>query len=291
MTRPPFSWFGSKARHLKFLAPLLPTDAHCYVEPFGGGAAVMLSRDPSPIETYNDMNGDLVNFFMVLRNDLDNFIRLLDLTPYSREEFETSKYARKIEDPTERARLFFLRASTAYAGRTSEQHCYFTTSHKELRRGIPDRISRYLSAVENLSDVANRMKTVQIEKMDGIDLIRKYDGPGTLFYCDPPYLTTVRKSSKDYDVEVGDLYHRTLSTILNGIEGRAAISGYDSPLYDTIYSGWLKHVGPVNRTCENHAERREVLWTNYDPSDGRRIKIRPTVNQTDLKEHIYDATA
>jgi len=284
--RPPFSWFGSKSRHLKFLNPLLPVDCKSYAEPFGGSASVLLSRPPVPIETYNDLNGELVNFFRVLRDDFDGFRRLADLTPYSRTEFGESMDIPVNASSLERARLFFLRASTAYAGRSGTSHCYFTTSGWVIRRGMSDRIARYLSAVENLPDIVERFKRVQIENMDALDLIRKYDTPDTLFYCDPPYLTSVRTSSGDYDIETGDVYHRNLADVLNRIEGRAAVSGYDSPLYGTLYSGWMKHVAPINRVCENHAERQEVVWTNYDPSTGERICPVPTVKQTCMHEYV-----
>jgi len=281
---PPFSWFGSKSRHLKFLTPLLPADIKSYVEPFGGSASVLLSRHPVPIETYNDLNGELVNFFKVLRNNFDEFERAVNLTPYSRQEFMESISIPADSSSVERARLFFLRASTAYAGRSSKNHCYFCTSRSELRRGIPDRISRYLSAIENLPEVSARITTVQIEHMDALELIRKYDTPETLFYCDPPYLIDVRKSSKDYDVEIDNEYHRKLANVLNDIQGFAAVSGYSSKLYDVLYSGWDRHVAPVNRVCENHAERQEILWTNYDPITRERLKIVPTIKQSNLIE-------
>jgi len=283
--RPPFSWFGSKSRHLRFLAPLLPTDCKSYLEPFGGSASVLLSRAPVPIETYNDLNGELVNFFKVLRDDFQEFERSVNLTPFSRREFTESLDIPERADRIERARLFFLRASCAYAGRSGTAHCYFTTSNSVLRRGIPDRVSRYLAAIENLPEVATRLITVQIENIDAIECIRKYDTPDTLIYCDPPYLFDVRKSVKDYDVEIDKIYHRNLAAILNNAQARVAVSGYASPLYDQLYSGWICHVAPVNRVCENHAERQEVLWTNYDPMSGARITPIPTIQQSNLNDY------
>ena len=230
------------------------------------------------------MNGELVNFFRVLRDpeQFTKFERQVDLTPFARSEFEDSLNIPAGADPIEKARLFFFRASVAYSGRSGLAHCYFTTTRTELRRGIPDRVSRYLSAIDNLPNVALRFKTVQIENMDALELIKKYDAPDTLFYCDPPYLQAVRQSANDYDVEVNDIYHRNLAAVLNNIKGRVAISGYDSQLYNVLYSGWMKHEAPINRGCENHAPRREYVWTNYDPSDGLRFKIIPKIKQTSI---------
>lgn len=284
--RTPFSWFGSKSRHRGFILPLLPEDCDHYVEPFGGAAAILLARRPAPLETYNDMYGEVVNFFKVLRDEnlFREFVRAADLTPYSRSEFELSKDIPSDASEVERARLFFFRASVAYSGRSGTKHAYFTTTRKDLRRGIPDRVSRYLSAVDNLQDVAWRFKTVQVENRDGIDCIRAYDTPETLFYCDPPYPKQVRNSCNDYECEPLPVYHRTLAAVLNNIDGRAAISSYDSPLYNYLYDGWQKHVAHVNRNAENHAPRQEVVWTNYDVATGERLEIRPKVKQISLNE-------
>ena len=85
-----FGWYGGKLSHLDWLLPLLPTDAHHYVEPFGGSMAVLLNKKPSPMETYNDLDGDLVNFFRVLRNREEELQRKLSLTFYSRQEYENA---------------------------------------------------------------------------------------------------------------------------------------------------------------------------------------------------------
>ncbi|MEW5958229.1 MAG: DNA adenine methylase, partial [Chloroflexota bacterium] len=82
-----FGWYGGKFSHLDWLLPLLPQSVH-YCEPFGGSAAVLLNREPAPIETYNDTDGEVVNFFRTLRDQKDALIEAIGLTPFSREEFE-----------------------------------------------------------------------------------------------------------------------------------------------------------------------------------------------------------
>ena len=153
-----FGWYGGKYSHLDWLLPLLPETKH-YCEPFGGSAAVLVNRKPSPIETYNDIDGDIANFFRVLRNDKEKLLEAIGLTPFSREEFELA-----IQEPTEpmsdleRARRFFVRArqvrtglaQTASSGRWA--HCLLTS-----RSGMAGAVSRWLGSVEGLSEIAQRL--------------------------------------------------------------------------------------------------------------------------------------
>ncbi len=186
-----FGWYGGKFSHLGWLLPLLPKTQH-YCEPFGGSAAVLINREPSPVETYNDLDGEVVNFFRVLRNQKEELIEAIGLTPFSREEFELalSKPAEPISD-LERARRFFIcarqvrtgLAQTASSGRWA--HCILTS-----RAGMAGAVSRWLGSVEDLSLIAQRLLRVQIEHAPAIEIIKRYDTPETLFYCDPP----IRKS-------------------------------------------------------------------------------------------------
>jgi hypothetical protein len=111
-----FGWYGGKYSHLEWLLPLLP-ECHHYCEPFGGSAAVLLNRSPSPVETFNDIDGEIVNFFRVLRNNKNRLLRAITLTPFSREEFfiACSMNGGKISN-LERARRFFIRARQVRTG-------------------------------------------------------------------------------------------------------------------------------------------------------------------------------
>src|SRR5215207_1505277 len=111
-----FGWYGGKFSHLDWLLPLLPSATH-YCEPFGGSAAVLINREPSPVETYNDLDSDLVTFFRVLRDQSDALIQAIGLTPFSREEFELAiqKPDTELSD-LERARRFFVRARQVRTG-------------------------------------------------------------------------------------------------------------------------------------------------------------------------------
>ncbi len=260
-----FGWYGGKYSHLAWLLPLLPQTKH-YCEPFGGSAAVVLNREPSPIETYNDIDGEVANFFSVLRDEKEQLIEAIGLTPFSREEF-----VRAIKESTEglsdleRARRFYVRArqvrtglaQTASAGRWA--HCRLTS-----RAGMAGAVSRWLGAVEALPEVAQRLLRVQIEHAPAIEVIRRYDSEATLFYCDPPYPHDSRGDSKAYAYEMTDNQHIELSHVLHAVEGKVAISGYHGDLMHGLYADWQCVEEPAKNCHSVKALRTEVLWINYD---------------------------
>ncbi len=159
-----FGWYEGKFSHLNWLLPLLPEARH-FCEPFGGSAAVLLNRKPSPVETYNDIDGEVANFFRVLRDEKDELVEAIGLTPFSREEFE-----RAICEPThnvsdvERARRFYIRARQVRTGLAQKAstgrwaHCRPTS-----RAGMAGAVSRWLGAIEDLPLIAQRILRVQIE--------------------------------------------------------------------------------------------------------------------------------
>ncbi len=262
-----FGWYGGKYSHLDWLLPLLPMTKH-YCEPFAGSAAVLLNRPPAPVETLNDIDGEIVNFFRVLRDQPDELIRAIGLTPFSREEFE-----RAIQEPAdglspvERARRFFVRArqvrtglaQTASSGRWA--HCRLTS-----RAGMAGAVSRWLGSVEGLPEIAARLLRVQIENGPAMEIIKRYDSPETLFYCDPPYPHDSRGDSKAYGYELSDDEHRALAVTLHAVQGMVAISGYRSPLMDELYGDWYPIEAPAKTAHSIKTPRREVLWINYHPS-------------------------
>lgn len=259
-----FGWYGGKFNHLDWLLPLLP-DCHHYCEPFGGSAAVILNRDPSSVETYNDIDGEVVNFFKVLRNQKEELIEAIGLTPFSREELY---FALSDEDESlpnlERARRFFIRArqsrtglaQTASLGRWA--NCINTS-----RAGMAGAVSRWLGSVESLPQIALRLLRVQIENRPAIELIPLYDSPGTLFYCDPPYMHTTRGDNKAYSFEMDEESYHQLAEILKNCKGKVAISGYRCELMDSLFEGWRCFEAPP-KICHSVKElRREALWMNY----------------------------
>ncbi|MCP4598633.1 MAG: DNA adenine methylase [Neptuniibacter sp.] len=263
-----FGWYGGKFSHLDWLLPLLPS-CHHFCEPFGGSAAVLLNRKPSPVETYNDLDGEVVHFFQVLRNQKTKLVRSLALTPFSREEFAIACELDPSVSSIERARRFYIRArqvrtglaQTASLGRWA--NCKSTS-----RAGMSGVISRWLGGVEALPNIAERLLQVQIENRPAEDVIRLYDSPGTLFYCDPPYVHDTRGDSKAYGHEMTDQQHRELAAALNQVEGKVAMSNYECDLIDELYVSpqWHKTLGPKKTNHATKGTRQEVLWTNYNPN-------------------------
>ncbi|PJF20703.1 MAG: DNA methyltransferase, partial [Phototrophicales bacterium] len=211
-----FGWYGGKYSHLDWLLPLLPRTTH-YCEPFGGSAAVLLNREPSPVETFNDIDGEIVNFFRVLREQKDALIEAIGLTPFSRTEFELAISGDNTGlSDLERARRFFVRArqvrtglaQTASSGRWA--HCRLTS-----RAGMAGAVSRWLGSVEALPEIAQRLLRVQIEHDEAINVIRRYDSKETLFYCDPPYPHASRGDNNAYRYEMTDEQHEELAAVLH----------------------------------------------------------------------------
>ncbi len=259
-----FGWYGGKFSHLNWLLPLLPF-AHHYCEPFGGSGAVLLNREPSPVETYNDVDGDVVNFFRVLRENRDELVAMIALTPFSREEFFFAINSDEADiSPIERARRFYVRArqsrtglaQTASLGRWA--NCKATS-----RRGMSGVISRWFGGVDALPEIAERLMRVQIENRPAEQLIKLYDSEDTLFYCDPPYPHDSRGDAKAYGHEMSNFEHEQLAALLNAVKGRVAVSGYRGELLDRIYAGWNIHVAPAKKIHSTKQLRQEVLYTNF----------------------------
>ncbi len=260
-----FGWYGGKFSHLNWLLPLLP-ECHHYCEPFGGSAAVLINRPPSPVETYNDMDGEVVNFFAVLRDEQDELIRKIALTPFSREEFFRAvekNGARPVSD-LERARLFYIRARQARTGLAQTASLGRWANCKNTSRaGMSGVVSRWLGGVEDLSEIATRLLRVQIENRPALEVIRLYDNERTLFYCDPPYPHDARGDSKAYGYEMSDEEHREIASILSACRGSVAVSGYRCSLMDQLYRGWRRVDAAVKRCHSVKKARREALWVNY----------------------------
>ena len=264
-----FAYYGGKFSHLGFILPLLPSCSH-FVDVFGGSGSVLMNRDPSPIETYNDIDQRVVNFFRVLRQNPQELINALELTPYSRLEHELAKTHSK--DELEEARRFFVLISQS-RNAIANSSANWTSTRTTTRRGMSKNVSAWLSSIDGLEEVVERFRSVQIENERAIPLIRKYDDKDTLFYCDPPYVHTSRVSVDNYKFEMVLEEHIELAEVLNNTSAKVALSGYDDPFYDMYYSDWYKTIATEKGigSSKTLATRQEVLWTNYEPSEQIRL--------------------
>lgn len=264
-----FGWYGGKFSHLDWLLPLLPP-AHHYCEPFAGSGAVLLNRAPSPVETYNDLDGEVVNFFRVLREQKDALIEAIGLTPFSREEFGIACLLEPNLAPLERARRFYVRARQVRTGLAQTASIGRWANCKDTSRaGMSGVVSRWLGGVEALPEIAERLLRVQIENRPAIDVIRLYDSERSLFYCDPPYLHETRGDTSAYGHEMTDGQHEELAATLNAVSGKVAISNYQCDLMDRLYPAprWVKTTSAERTIHSTKDKRSEALWTNYDPRE------------------------
>ena len=263
----PFGWYGGKFSHLDWLLPLLPECRH-YCEPFAGSGAVLLNREPSPVETYNDLDGEVVNFFKVLRSKKEKLIEAVSLTPFSREEFALACELRPGLGAFERARRFYIRARQVRTGLAQKASLGRRANCKNTsRRGMSGVISRRLGGLESLAEIAERLLRVQIENRPAVEVIKLYDSPQTLFYCDPPYIHETRGDAKAYSNEMSNQDHEEPARVLNSAQGLVAVSNYDCNFMNRLYPAkkWLKTTGPKKTIHSTKDKRAESLWTNYDP--------------------------
>jgi DNA adenine methylase len=246
-----------------------------YCEPFAGSAAVLLNRDPALVETYNDLDGEVANFFRVLRDNSQKLIRLIALTPFSREEYFNAIYGdtNEISD-IERARRFYICARQTRTGLAQTASLgRWANCKKTSRSGMSGVVSRWLGGVDGLDIIAERLLRVQIENRPATHIISLYDDAQTLFYCDPPYLHETRGDSKAYSYEMDETEHREFAKVINSCKAFAAVSGYDHPLMGELFPKrkWIKSFEGEKPIHSTKDLRQEVLWTNYNPKTMRKI--------------------
>jgi DNA adenine methylase len=255
VSRPLLEYHGGKWR----LAPWIISQFPChkkYVEPYGGGGSVLLRKSPSFKEVYNDLNGEIVNLFRQARDNGDALYRAVSLTPYSRKEFELS-FDPCPDDPLEQARRTIIRSLFGFGT--------FGVSRKTVKDDV-NRLTGYSGATEKwasypsaLKKIVNRLRCVNLENRDALEVIEIHDSPETLFYVDPPYVSGTRTgNADDYEYEMSDDQHIRLAKKLNSVEGKVILSGYACPLYDNLYRDW-RTVQKTEHT-DRAGERTETLW-------------------------------
>ena len=261
-----FGWYGGKFSHLDFILPNIPLDGRHFCDVFGGSAAVLINLPPSPVETYNDLDSEVVIFFEVLREQGPELIKTIGLTPFSREELARACEHERGLSKIERARRFFVRARQTRTGlaQTSSEgrwaHCVLTS-----RAGMAGAVSRWLGSVDGLAEITQRLQRVQIENAPALDVILRYDSADTVFYLDPPYVHSARGDTSAYEYEMSDEDHIELFEVLASIRGRAVLSGYRTDLYDRLYREWRRVDAPERNANSVQKPRQESIWMNFDP--------------------------
>jgi DNA adenine methylase len=226
------------------------------VEPFGGAASVLLRKDPAPTEVYNDLDGCAVNLFRVLRSpEAPRLVRELYLTPYAREEFILA-YERT-DDPVERARRLVVRSFMGFGSNSHTKRCGFRS--KSAKSRVTPAVD-WENYPDNLKYVIERLRGVSIDNRDALHVMRTHDGPETLHYVDPPYVSSVRDVGRDYRHEMGDEDHVRLLEFLIDLEGSVVLSGYANDMYDDRLEGWVRR--DKKSMADGAKPRTESVWLN-----------------------------
>lgn len=267
-TAPPFPYFGGKQLLGPRIVELFPEHGH-YVEPFAGSLAVLLAKAPSAMETVNDLDGDLVTFWRVLRDRPQELINAVALTPHSRAEFDDSRHRDGFDD-VERARRVHVQL-TQGRGAVGVKSGWRHYIKPAGGTGLPDYLAGYL---RRFGPVVERLQRVSLECRPALEVVAAYGrDPEVLLYVDPPYLGSSRASGGDprggthrYRHEMlGADDHRELAEALRSAAAAVVLSGYPAPLYDELYDGWHRAefaTGTGQSARGEWSQRTEVLWSN-----------------------------
>lgn len=263
---PPIRYFGAKWQLAEWIIDQFPPH-DLYVEPYCGGASVFFRKQPAAIEVLNDLNGDLVHFFDVLRTRTDEFVRAIELTPVSLAEYERSW--EPTNDPLERARRFYIRSWQAFGSGGIKGK---TGWRRQLSSNRGSSVTHDWARISGLWLGAMRLKQALLDRDNALAIIKRYDGPKTLFYVDPPYLLSARaRSTNRYSHEMDEAAHRELASVLRAVSGAVILSGYDSALYRELYADW-RCVSKTNTTNGN-SRAVEYLWISPNADDLRRLPL------------------
>jgi DNA adenine methylase len=261
--RPPVKWHGGKYYLAKRIISLFPPH-RIYLEAFGGAASVLLNKAPVDVEAYNDLDLKITRLFHILQKQGREFVERVQFIPYSEYEFESAAHYPAGASELDKAVCDFIRWRQSFGGRGRTWSC--TT--RRARGGMAGDVNAWWTAIEQLPEIIERLKCVQILSQPGIEAIRRFDHPEALIYCDPPYVHESRApNSRDvYGVEMTEPEHRELGGVLKGCVSKIIISGYPSGVYEDIFGSWRR----VEFDIANHAaggrkkeRKREVLWMNW----------------------------
>jgi DNA adenine methylase len=247
----------------------MPPHLH-YVEPFAGGLAVLLAKDADGVsEVVNDIDEDLTNFWHVMRDTqaFARFHRIVQAIPFSEVEWRDARAhldGPADADPVQRAVWFFVCCRQSLAGR---KDTVAPLSRTRTRRGMNEQASAWITAVDGLPAVYERVRRVAVLCRPAVEVLRSQDGPAVLSYCDPPYLHATRASTREYGrYEMSEADHRELLAVLRSVQGKVMVSGYPSELYDTALADWSRHTFDLpNNAASGRTKNREteVLWCNF----------------------------
>lgn len=256
---------GSKWSLAKWIISLFP-EHHSYLEPFFGSGAVFFNKSPSNIETVNDLDGNVVNFFEWVKRDPEKLAHEIYFTPYARAAYDNA-FRTTPKDSLRQAVNFCICLNMGYGFRTNGEKVGWKNDIQGRERayaardwaGLPDRIMQ----------AAERLRGVQIENRPAVELIKRFNSHKVLVYADPPYVLSTRHR-KQYRHEMDDQEHSDLLDVLLAHSGPVLLSGYDNDLYRDRLKGWHRETSACYTQSGNR--RQEVVWMNFDPGAQMRIE-------------------
>lgn len=261
--RPALRYFGGKFRLAPWIISRFP--AHrVYVEPFGGAASVLLRKERSHAEVYNDLDDDVVNLFHVLRDPVraaDLHLKLL-LTPFARAEFDRA-YAPS-DDPVERARALLIRSFMGFSSDGCNPGNGKTGFRANSNRSGTTPAHDWANWPGGISALTERLSGVVIENRDALEVMAQHDSPDTLHFVDPPYVHETRGTKHVYKFEMNDAEHERLCDFLKSLAGMVVLCGYLNETYERL--GW-RHA-KREALADGARARTEVLWLNPLAWDG-----------------------
>ena len=261
----PFGYYGSKQKLASQMLRYLP-EHNCWIELFGGSLALTMAKTPAPIEIVNDLDDEVVNVFEQLRNDSDELIRQIELTPYARVEHARSRSPLPTDSGLERARKFLVQAMMSINGVVGGHQGGFSVSNTYTREGREARVNRWRRYPERLTAVIERLKDVRVEHQEAQKLLQQYaDRPATAVYIDPPYLAN-RVDGYRLEAQCTDFHTALLEQALK-CSCMIMVSGYASPVYKETLGQtgkWrcVKLGTATQGTNGKRYPREEVLWLN-----------------------------
>lgn len=253
--RPIIRWHGGKWR----LAPWIISnfkEHRIYTEAFGGGASVLLRKPRSYSEIYNDLDGEIVNVFNIVRDRGGELKRYLELTPFSRVTFKSAYNTS--EDTLIKAAQTIIKS---YMGFGSDSIRHVSGFRANSNRSGTTPAHDWVNYPLQILNFIERLRGVIIESRPAIDILNQHDSLNTLHYVDPPYVHSTRQSSKRYAFEMTDEQHVELSKTLKRLKGNVIISAYPSKLYNDLYSDWRK-IKKV-ALADGAKKRIELLFLNF----------------------------
>lgn len=259
-----FNYFGGKFTWVDQLITYFPAHVH-FVDVFCGSLAVTLNKPYSRIDTANDINSEVINFFKVLRNKPEELIMLLSLTPVSREEYNNAWVIGGGLDEIEAARRFYVRVRQSFYGlgiQRKNKGWQMSSKNSGCKHG--ETVNKWHNALEKLWDIVERLTHVQLENAHYRDLMPKLNHETTFFYLDPPYPEESRKSKNDYRFDFTIQDHEELAALANSTKSKVMISGYNCDLMQHLYKGWEMVEFKTKKNNIRSGMVQECIWMNYE---------------------------